>query len=118
MMQPHERFKAWAGSEEGREWFREKIEFYKKLSAQRLNVLAPRGVRRWVEVQYLQMVEWLEHNPRKGNKRCWDRFARNWLSKAFNQLFIDHYLLKPAHRFTAEEENRYYAEKSRASDDG
>ena len=64
-----DRFKAWAMTDEGKEYYRKKVERY--------------GDWEWVKGQYNAMADWVEDNPKEGNKRNWARFVGGWLRRNY-----------------------------------
>ncbi len=39
----------------------------------------------FLEAELKKMTVWIENNPKKANKKDWDAFIRNWLSRDFNK---------------------------------
>lgn len=87
-----DRFRDWAASDKGKEFFRSKIKRY--------------GDRKWVEAQYRAMCDWLEdNNPRY---TAWARFAGGWLRRAYLKRADDVANSQLPGLMTAKQEEDYY----------
>ena len=87
-----DRFKVWAGSDEGRKFFCGKIEHY--------------GDRKWIESQYRAMCDWLaENNPRY---TAWARFAGGWIRRGYLKRADDVANSQLPGLMTAKQEEDYY----------
>ena len=89
-----DRFKAWASSDEGKAYYRKKIERY--------------GDWQWVKDQYRLMADWIEDNPKKGNKKDWAKFTGNWLRRNYSKRIDDIANSKCPGLMTAKQEEDHY----------
>lgn len=90
-----DRFKVWASSDAGKEYFRAKIESF--------------GDRKWVEGQYRLMCDWITDNPEKGDKRNWAKFAGNWLRRGYAKRTDDIANSKCPGLMTSQQEENHYS---------
>lgn len=89
-----DRFRSWAASDEGKAYFRAKIERYRD--------------RKWIEGLYQTMCDWVADNPEKGNKKNWARFVGNWIRRAYSKRMDDIANGKCPGLMTAKQEEDYY----------